>query len=134
PMAAAAYRYGRESEIDAWSGFIDRLGAFSQFVNDLFDWHHDHQHGIPTIVQSEWRRRARPGEGIAALFGREGWDRGKKLAEQWYSDRESEANLFAWRSNPTFQTWISERKRYLSTQIQEGSFGHRFLSAMSLPA
>jgi hypothetical protein len=114
PLAAVALRNGIPMLLEAWYQFVDTLAAFSQFLNDFFDWRHDAQYGINTFLQSESRRRRRQGESHAEWFLREGFD--------WASDRlRAEMNSVVERGgrleNDDVDRWMVDRKQLLDRQL-----------------
>lgn len=115
PLAAAAYRYGRQAELPAWFAFVDRLGALSQLANDLFDWHHDSLAGINTFIQSEYRhRRSGPDESIHRWIMREGFDLGAARIRDWHRDlRQMAGRLGA----PEALIWLDRRGALLEQEI-----------------
>jgi len=117
PLAAAGYRYGRERELPAWMAFVDRLGAFSQLVNDLFDWHHDHVLGINTLIQAEYRsRRSAPDETIHRWILREGFDRAVALLHTWHAELRRMAQAL---SSDEAMLWLDRRRDLLDREIGE---------------
>jgi hypothetical protein len=114
PLAAAAYRYGREGELDAWFGFVDRLGALSQLANDLFDWHHDSLAGINTYVQSEYRRRHTADETIHHWIIREGFDLCAGQIRKWLGDLEAMALAL---QAPDATHWLEKRGALLEQEF-----------------
>jgi hypothetical protein len=118
PLAAAAYRYGREAELPAWFAFVDRLGALSQLANDLFDWHHDSLAGINTYIQSEYRRR-RGGtdETIHRWIMREGFELGAAQIRDWHRDLQAMAAALG---APEATLWLERRGALLEREISSG--------------
>lgn len=115
PLAAAAYRYGRQAELPAWFAFVDRLGALSQLANDLFDWHHDSVAGINTYIQSEYRRRrSAPDETIHRWIMREGFDLGAGQVRDWLADLRALALRLG---APDAPVWVERRAALLEQEI-----------------
>lgn len=118
PLAAAAYRYGREAELPAWFAFVDRLGAMSQLANDLFDWHHDSLAGINTYIQSEYRRRrGGPDETIHRWIMREGFELGAAQIRDWHRDLQAMAAALG---APEATLWLERRGALLEREISSG--------------
>ncbi|HZY49010.1 MAG TPA: hypothetical protein VFE64_04450 [Devosia sp.] len=118
PLAAAAYRYGREAELPAWFAFVDRLGALSQLANDLFDWHHDSLAGINTYIQSEYRRRrGGPDETIHRWIMREGFELGAAQIRDWHRDLQAMAAALG---APEATLWLERRGALLEREISSG--------------
>ena len=115
PLAAAAYRYGREEHLQAWFFFVDRLGALSQLANDLFDWHHDSLAGINTYIQSEYRRRrAGSDETIHRWIVREGFDLGATQIRDWHKELLGIAQVLR---APEATLWLERRGALLEREI-----------------
>lgn len=115
PLAAAAYRYGREGELANWFAFVDRLGALSQLANDLFDWHHDSLAGINTYIQSEYRRRRfGPDETIHRWIVREGFDLGAEQIRDWHRELVGIARVLR---APEATLWLGRRGALLQKEI-----------------
>lgn len=115
PLAAAAYRYGREADLSAWFFFVDRLGALSQLANDLFDWHHDSLAGINTYIQSEYRRsRSGPDETIHRWIMREGFDLGASQIRAWHKELAGIAGALR---APEASLWLERRGALLEQEI-----------------
>ena len=114
PLAAAAYRYGREQQLRGWFHFVDRLGALSQLANDLFDWHHDSLAGINTYIQSEYRRRSAADETIHRWIIREGFELGAAQIRAWHQELGGIArDLRA----PEAELWLARRGALLDQEI-----------------
>jgi hypothetical protein len=115
PLAAAAYRYGRQEALPAWFAFVDRLGALSQLANDLFDWHHDSLAGINTYIQSEYRRqRSGPDDTIHRWIMREGFDVGATQIRTWLGDLRTMALRL---DAPEAGAWVEKRAALLEQEI-----------------
>lgn len=128
PLAAAAFRYGRDGRLPEWNAFVDRLGAFSQFLNDLFDWLHDSRGGITTYLQSEFRRRHNAGESIAAWILREGFDWGVDQLRLWIGElSEMAASL----GSEGAIEWVAKRKARLEDEIETGYRGLGLLGSLA---
>jgi hypothetical protein len=106
---------------------VDRLGAFSQFLNDLFDWLHDHRAGITTYVQSEYLRRRYPGESITAWILREGFDWGVDQLRLWIGELGEMAGELG--SEDAMQ-WVARRKHRLEDEINTGYRGLSVLGTL----
>jgi hypothetical protein len=118
PLAAVACHYGIPDGLERWCEFVDTLGAFVQLMNDFLDWRHDADHGINTLLQSESRRRRRPGESHEDWFVREGC--------AWGCDRvRAEMNDVAERGrslkSEDAERWIRTRAQRLDQQLAQAA-------------
>jgi hypothetical protein len=129
PLAAAAFRYGVEDRLPEWDAFVNQLGAFSQFLNDLFDWLHDHRAGIITYVQCEYRRRCAAGESIAAWMLREGFDWGVDQLRLWIKELGQMAVALG---SEGAADWVERRKTRLEDEIDTGYRGLSVLGAIKM--
>ncbi len=129
PLAAAAFHYGLQDQLPPWNDFVDRLGAFSQLVNDLFDWHHDCVSGIPSFVQSEYlRRRAAAEESIHCWIVRDGFDRGANTLRSWLEDLRHRAEALG---SPGAVQWVNQRRTLLEDEVKRGKDGLRVLNSLA---
>ena len=83
PLAAVYHRHQRPDSVPAWSAFVDVLGRWHQFLNDLFDWFQDDRRGAPTYFLSEARQRRNHNETVARWVAREGYDWALDTLESW---------------------------------------------------
>lgn len=126
PLAAVGWRYRKQGELPVWFAFVDRIGAFSQLVNDLFDWRHDDQHNINTYLQSEFRRRRLEGEEIAKWIVREGFEWGAATLESWLGQLELDAATLG----PEPAQWVAARKKLLGDELAQGREALRMLKTL----
>ncbi|OQY44602.1 MAG: hypothetical protein B6242_12395 [Anaerolineaceae bacterium 4572_78] len=80
PVIAVCYQYNRSDLVEVWSNLVDLLGCWNQMTNDLFDWHKDLTHQIPSYFLSEARRQKSETETITDWVIREGFSWGCELA------------------------------------------------------
>jgi hypothetical protein len=114
PIAAVCLRYeDLETSIESWFNFIDKLGSFTQFNNDFFDWNHDSIYGITTYVSSEARRRA-PGDSLARWFLREGFDWGASVLRSGLDSVKQQAEHLG---NRALLDWVIARGTALERDI-----------------
>ncbi len=91
PLAAVAYRYGRDDLVKAWVEFHDVLGCWHQMWNDMRDWAADERNGIVTYFLSEGRRVKHQAETIAEWVIREGYDWGLAMLDCWMREMKDRA-------------------------------------------
>lgn len=72
PLAAVCEYYGRPDLLQRWCDFFDAFAAWSQMLDDVFDWFSDRAQGSMTYFLSEARRRKQHGESVASWVLREG--------------------------------------------------------------
>lgn len=127
PLAAAAYRVGREAELGEWFGFIDLLGAHAQLINDLFDWHHDALTGTASFVQSEYHRQCPDGPELARWMVAGGFD--------WaVSELETLADALQRRAaglGPDCIAWLMRRQVALTDDLARGRAGLRLVEILA---
>ena len=120
PISAINFRYQElKDSIERWLRFVDCLGNFSQFNNDLFDWNHDSKYGIRTYISSESKRRA-PGDSLTAWFLREGFDWGAAELKSRFNDVRKEAEGLG---NKEVLDWTTTRGLALDRDIVEAHSG-----------
>lgn len=116
PLAAAAFRYSTPNVIGPWHEFIDRLGAYCQLSNDLFDWHHDDKFENTTYIRSEWLLRRSEGESLACWIVREGFDWGQALLTEWGLEMERQVAALGC---PEALQWMAARNAVLRSDLDE---------------
>lgn len=113
PVAAVCHRYGHSSAFAPWSEFIDALGRWSQFANDLRDWQKDlrYRHRTYFLWYSESRRRK--SESIESWIIREGIRWGIERLEAWGAECVS---IAAKLECPELQGFLASRERAISSE------------------
>jgi hypothetical protein len=129
PVAAVAHRHGRPDALAGWFDLIDRLGAFHQLLNDVFDWHHDLARGRATYLLSEGRRRADPGEGLESWMAREGFEWAAALLEEWLAGLD---RLAVDLDSPELARYLQARRQLLADRRQVVARGLEQLRRLTL--
>lgn len=134
PLAAVAWRYGRTDLLPGWDAFVDLLGRWHQFFNDLFSWAKDHAAQTTTWFLCEAGRRAAAGETVSDWVMREGFDWGVALLTQWLGELRTLASRLG--SQP-MQEYLATRAALLAEQaakVEAGFQAMRALVALTRPA
>ncbi len=92
PLAAVAFRYGRQDGLEAWSQFMDVYGCWHQMSNDMFHWHEDLSLDTATYFLSEAARRKRKQETIPDWVIREGFEWGLQVLDEWMGQARERAD------------------------------------------
>ena len=120
PLAAVCHYCQRLDQLPPWLKFFDRLGAWFQFSNDLFDWNKDLKYHTATYFLSEAQRRKHETESIAQWVLREGFDWGVALLYDWLREvRAAAAEL----NSPPLLAFLDRREARLVQQQAEVTAG-----------
>ena len=76
PLAAVCQFYGRPDLLQRWCLFFDAFAAWSQLLNDMFDWVGDYAQATTTWFLSEAGRRKGCDESVSLWILREGLEWG----------------------------------------------------------
>jgi hypothetical protein len=125
PLAAVCCRAERLDLIEPWFHFFDRLGAWHQLFNDLFDWHTDLAGRHQTYFLSEANRRKQAGEPVAAWVIREGFEWGVETLQTWLAELK---DLAASLDNPNLVAYLNRREAMLLKQNADVAEGLRHLN------
>ncbi len=127
PIAAACYRYERPELIEPWFRFVDRLGAWHQLLNDLFDWQKDLKLGARTYFLCEGDRRRDQATPVAAWVIREGFEWGMALLQAWLAGLKAEAGQL---QSPDLLAYLDEREAHLNQKRDEVRPGFQSLARL----
>jgi hypothetical protein len=120
PLAAVCYHCGCPDRLPGWLAFFDRLGAWFQFSNDLFDWNKDLKYHTRTYFLAEAARRKRDTESIAQWVLHEGFEWGCALLHDWLAQvRAAAAPL----NSPPLLAYLERREKLLAQQQAEVAAG-----------
>jgi len=81
PLAAVGFRHGAGDRLRRWEEFALALARWSQMEDDLFDWHHDLQHGKPSHFLTEAHQR-KGDDTVESWIIREGFEQGMEALER----------------------------------------------------
>lgn len=125
PVFAACRRAGKPA--DGWLSFVEALGVFEQFLDDLFDWHLDLRTGRSSYLLSEARRQATSAAGVVPWMLSEGitWAN-DTLARYFVEARERAVALD---SDPLLDH-LESRRTGLEQALRDIERGARDLAAL----
>lgn len=115
PVAAAALRLGKESDIALWYQLIDKLGRLQQFSNDFFGCHHDLEHQIETLVLSTYYRERSGSQTLSEWLVEEGFSWGVDMLRHQLADLTPDAARLKSRAA---LAWLRARALSLEIDIQ----------------
>jgi hypothetical protein len=128
PLAAVCHRYDRVDRLEAWSRFVDALGAWHQLCNDVFDCSKDLRHGTGTYFLSQAERRKAAGESAAGWVVREGFDWGIATLHAWLAEARGLARPLG---SPQLLAYLDGREAMLRRQQAEVGEGLRRLADLA---
>jgi len=82
-VAAVCFHYHYEQHLPLWSEWIDTLGCWHLFREDLFDWQQDLELGAATYFLCEAKRMKRADEPEVVWIAREGLEWGLEQLNGW---------------------------------------------------
>jgi len=86
PLAAVAYRYGRDDVLAQWLALVDVLGRWHQMRNDTLGWISDLESGRTTYFVSEASRRGHAGEPVGQWILRDGLSWSAAEMDRWMGE------------------------------------------------
>ncbi|MBT8335283.1 MAG: class 1 isoprenoid biosynthesis enzyme, partial [Gemmatimonadetes bacterium] len=125
PVFAACRRAGIRA--DPWLSFLDALGVFEQFLDDLFDWHLDLRTGRASYLLSVARRAAGSAEGVVPWVLSEGIPWGRARLERYFAVTRERAAVL--NSDPLLHH-LDFRRTALDDTLAELERGSRTLSTL----
>ncbi|MCB0212064.1 MAG: hypothetical protein KDJ52_22165 [Anaerolineae bacterium] len=128
PVAAVCYRHNRADAIAPWADFIDHLGGWHQFRNDLFDWHKDMAQQTTTYFLCEAERRRRADESLISWVAREGFAWGIDTAQAWLANLKTTAQTL---NSPDLLDYLTTRESMLLTERDKIASGLQSLAKLA---
>jgi hypothetical protein len=114
PVAAVCYANNQPRWIEPWSTFIDALGGWHQFLNDLFDWRKDAANEGRTYFLCEYERRKIEDEPLVRWVSREGFSWGVEVLQTRMANLLQDATRLGC---PPLIDYLNQRQAGLNNQI-----------------
>jgi hypothetical protein len=127
PLTAVALRSGGMGTLPLWHELVEALGRWHQMANDFFDWHHDREYRITTLVQTAAKRMKRPQESSASWFAREGFDWGVAELEKLRREVRAAASAIA---SPELHSYLVGREVAFRTELETAAQAVQGLRAL----
>lgn len=131
PLASLAHIHNRPDAGLLWARLHDRLGAWHQLQNDLFDAARDEQRGIVTWVTSEAQRCRRSEETMLAWIAREGFAWGLGVLDGWMRELQKLAADLGSPDLLRYLEWRDSRLRRRAASLKKGMEGIATLFALA---
>lgn len=125
PLLALARLSGQQAALPQWRIFLDELGCWYQFVNDLYDWRKDLELGLPTWFLTQARRFPVPAVWVLET----GFDQGvTHLQRQLDGLKAAAAEL----GSPALRAFLASREATFQSRAAQARAGFDVLRPLIL--